>query len=121
MMRLSILILSLMGSVALPVSAQVQCDYSGTQTQMNACAYRDYNRADAALNQAYKHAMSKLSDPTKTKLQQAQRLWIPYRDAACDAEASPFEGGSLQPLIRATCLQDLTETRTQNLLSIADF
>jgi uncharacterized protein YecT (DUF1311 family) len=46
----------------------------------------------------------------------AQRAWLAYRDAACEAHASPFEGGSLQPLIRATCLSEITAERTRMLL-----
>lgn len=119
-MRFPLLVLTLLGGAALPAFAQVQCDYSGTQRQMNACASRDYKQADADLNAAYKQVMSRLGDPTKTKLRQAQRLWIPYRDAACDAEASQFEGGSLQPLIVLTCFERLTKARIQDLHSIAD-
>jgi uncharacterized protein YecT (DUF1311 family) len=51
-------------------------------------------------------------------LRKAQRLWIPYRDAACEAAAAPYQGGTIQPLIRLGCLTDLTETRTKELRSM---
>ncbi len=118
MRRVAFAFFLIIGAVA--ARAEVSCDYGGTQAQMNVCAFDEYARADAALNAAYKHAMARLGGATKAKLKQAQRLWLPYRDAACEAEAGPFDGGSIQPLIRAGCLTRLTKSRTQDLRTIAD-
>jgi uncharacterized protein YecT (DUF1311 family) len=93
-----------------------QCSAPETQSEMNACAYRDYEQADVALNAAwlpakgFADAIGKGGD-----LFAAQRAWLIYRDAACKAHASPFEGGSIQPLIVATCLSELTAQRTRML------
>lgn len=104
---------------AAPAQAQTAAECISPQTQqlMNACAYRDYEQADAALNAAWKPAKEFADQIGKDEvLLKAQRSWITYRDAACEAHASPYEGGSIQPLIRATCLSELTAARTRMLL-----
>ena len=94
-----------------------ECIAPQAQQLMNACAAKDYEKADAALNTAWKSAKS-FADAIGqgAALLKAQRAWLAYRDAACAVHASPFEGGSLQPLIRATCLSELTAQRTRMLL-----
>lgn len=65
---------------------------------MNACAAKEYEEADAALNAAWKPAKS-FADAIghgKTLLE-GQRAWLKYRDAACAAHASPFEGAVSSP------------------------
>ncbi len=104
---------------AAPAMAQsaAECISPQQQSLMNACAYRDYEKADAALNAAWGPAKEFADAIGKGKtLLTAQRAWLAYRDAACEAHASPYEGGSIQPLMRATCLSEITAQRTQMLL-----
>ncbi|WP_269434073.1 lysozyme inhibitor LprI family protein [Pelagovum pacificum] len=96
---------------------ELDCSDGGTtQMEMNACSQRDYEAADVKLNEAWGEAI----ETARTfgyddKLLTAQRAWITYRDAACEAEAATFEGGSMAPLVRNSCLARLTETRTEDL------
>lgn len=106
-------------SLAAPAQAQSAADCTEPQTQslMNACAQKDFAQADAALNAAWAPAKAFGDEIGKGEgLLVAQRAWLAYRDAACDAHASPYEGGSIQPMIRANCLSDLTAERTRMLL-----
>lgn len=99
--------------------AQSAADCIAPQAQqlMNACAAKEYAEADVALNTAWKPAKSFADAIGKGgALLHAQRAWIAYRDAACDVHASPFEGGTLQPLIYSTCMSELTTQRTGMLL-----
>ena len=41
--------------------------------------------------------------------------WIKFRDSHCKFEAQPFNMGSMQPLIRANCLEEKTRARTKDL------
>jgi urease subunit beta len=111
--------LMLGGVFAQPAQAQSAADCIAPQAQqmMNACAAKDYEIADAALNTAWKPAKV-FADAIGqgAALLEAQRAWLTYRDAACKVHASPFEGGSIQPLIRSTCLSELTAQRTALLL-----
>lgn len=108
---------------AAPLGAQetvLDCENAMTQRDMNTCAYQDYQAADAALNDVYAWAMKRArayENGSDTALRAAQRAWIPYRDAACNAEGLLFEGGSLRPLIEYSCLATLTERRTNDMRS----
>lgn len=92
-----------------------------TQYEMNTCAKEAWDAADGDLNDTYGWAMDvarSYSDAAAEALRTAQRAWIPYRDAACEAEAILFEGGSIQPLILFSCLENLTRLRTEEMRAI---
>jgi len=91
-----------------------------TQGDMNRCAVEEYKKADEDLNRVYQQTMAKLSEEHKLKLKAAQLAWIQFRDADCDCEAFTYEGGSMQPLIKFTCLASSTKARIQNLKSLAE-
>lgn len=93
-----------------------ECANPQTQQSMNICAAQAYEAADAVLNAewgpAHDFARSIGQDDA---LLAAQRIWLRYRDEACEVHASPYQGGSIQPLMHAVCLTELTEARTRML------
>ncbi len=104
-----------------PVLAQdVDCATDGTQLALTVCATRAFEAADAGLNDAYRAAVAAAVDaPQEALLRDAQRAWIPFRDAACAAAADRYRGGSIAPMVAATCLERLTRERTRDLLDFA--
>ena len=82
---------------------------------MTQCARRDYQTADALLNQAYRRLAAMLDDEKKTQLKEAQTAWLKYRDSNCEFVADEFKGGSMRPMIYADCLGDMTKKRTDEL------
>ena len=82
---------------------------------MTQIAMNDYDKSDKILNSTYKNLMNLLDDKYKQKLISTQKQWIKFRDSNCQFEASQFEGGTIQPLIKYTCLQTITEQRIENL------
>ncbi len=95
--------------------AQAACP-GVTQMEMNNCAATEYQTTDAALNAAWGPAKSFMDGIGQgAVLLDAQRKWIAFRDAACTAEAAPYEGGSIQPLVYYSCATRLTRARTQDL------
>jgi uncharacterized protein YecT (DUF1311 family) len=78
---------------------------------MNQAANTNFKKADAELNKVYKQLMSMLDKKEKQQLIIAQKDWLKFRDSHCKFEAAPYEGGSIQPLIYSTCLEDLTKKR----------
>lgn len=80
-----------------------------TQMEMNECAGLAYQEADKRLNQVYKQL------PRTPGLVAAEKAWIAFRDAECTYEAQAVEGGSMQPMVYANCLQSLTEDRIKQL------
>lgn len=85
--------------------------FSQTQAEMNATAYANYKKADAQLNKVYKQLMLTLDKNEKPLLIQAEKDWLKFRDSHCKFDASHYEGGSIQPLIYSTCLEELTKKR----------
>lgn len=85
--------------------------FAQTQSEMNVTANAKYKKADAELNKVYKQLMSILDQNEKPLLIQAEKDWVKYRDSHCKFEVSQYEGGSIQPLIYSTCLEELTRKR----------
>ncbi|MDO1451774.1 lysozyme inhibitor LprI family protein [Rhodocytophaga aerolata] len=104
------LVLSLLGlaSIFHDLSAQ-------TQLEMNEEAYNNYKKADKELNLVYKKLLGSLNPKEKSLLIQAQRSWIKFRDSHCDFAAEEFDGGSIQPMVWATCLEEKTKARIEDL------
>lgn len=88
-----------------------------TQAEMNQTAMEDYKKADAELNKVYKELMKTLGPKEKKLLIAAQKNWIKFRDSDCEFQAEKYHGGSIQPLIRYTCLTDRTQARTNDLMA----
>ena len=118
----------LVGSAAIlsPVAAQeLDCENAMAQQDMNQCAYKDYEAADAELNQVWSEARktardldAELSDDLKgadKALLAAQRGWIAYRDGQCELAGFEARGGSMEPMLVSGCLADLTRKRTNEL------
>lgn len=128
-MKLRILFAFVLLALCLPAGAPAQkkqpqrktvCGDLMTQQEMNRCAGDEYRKADAELNKVYQQTMAKLTPEHKPKLKAAQLVWIQFRDAHCDCEAFTFDGGSMQPLIKFTCLESETQHRIQQLKSLAE-
>lgn len=99
-------------------AAAADCENMATQADMNRCAQDNLLKADEALNAEYRRArvsMGGLGSQADMALRDAQRAWVAFRDAACKAEGLLVEGGSMQPLMVATCQTRLTEARTADL------
>lgn len=112
------------------------CDEPMAQQEMNYCAAQEYREADAALNAQWEKTSSEMKrrdeawgDMVDTgddrpgyfaTLLEAQRAWIAFRDAHCRSEAYAFRGGSMEPLIDATCKTALTEARTAELRELIE-
>ncbi|RID90630.1 DUF1311 domain-containing protein [Gemmobacter lutimaris] len=117
-------------ALSLPAAAQeVDCANPTFQMEMTYCAEQDWNRADVALNAAYKEARALLQRmdaelPADQRgaaeyLKKAQRAWIEFRDAACAAEGYLMHGGSAEPMLVYSCLARLTDQRTGDLAALA--
>jgi uncharacterized protein YecT (DUF1311 family) len=109
---------------------EVDCDNAMAQIEMNVCADRDYVKADAELNAAYKQAVAtarEMDEEVKDlgdqyvgavdALKRAQRAWIGYRDGQCELEGFGARGGSMEPMLVSSCLAELTRKRTAELVA----
>lgn len=130
------MIIALLLALAAPADDLPECNEEaaemGVQQEMNICAHREYLIADAALNEQWKLTSEQMKSRDAQvdsswderpgyfeTLLTAQRAWLQYRDAHCQSEGYEARGGSLEPLLVATCKRHLTELRTEQLRELA--
>ncbi len=118
-MKVLIILASLF--ITLPVNAKDKWDFAwshkskcseGGMRQMNLCLSSSYRDVDKELNRVYGVLKEKNYD--STRLVEAQRAWIKFRDLECKA-ISPAHNGSLYPYELYSCLIDITEKRINDL------
>ena len=114
---------SLILTSLLLAAQQPNCTDPQTQTDMNQCAARDANEADADLNLIYKTVVSHYEQADRSaettegvkRLRAAQRAWVAFRDAQCAVAGYEAMGGSMESLLVSGCVADLTKRRATEL------
>jgi uncharacterized protein YecT (DUF1311 family) len=106
------------------------CAEQATQADMNTCADLDYEEADAELNTEYQKTRKALGDWDKAAddtsrgavaaLVAAQRAWVSYRDANCEASGFQARGGSMEPMLISSCLADMSRKRADELRQLSE-
>src|SRR4051812_10899539 len=88
-------------------------DCDKNQLAMNVCASYRSDLADKALNEQFRQNLTALKDAqAQTRLREAQRAWITFRDKDCLADTGPREeSGSIWPLLHFSCLEKHTIRR----------
>ena len=104
-----------------------------SMSEMRGCADFEFEQADAHLNRVYEKVMRYMTDDLEraqkdgnraqavyaetgiTNLKKAQGLWLSYRDAQCEAARQRYDGGTMAPLIYASCRKALTDHRIDDL------
>ncbi len=86
-----------------------------TQLGLHKCADADFQRADKALNDAYREVLRRLAgdEHKKQLLRAAEQAWVAFRDAECEFAVSATENGSIYPMENLICLGDQTRQRTK--------
>ena len=129
------MIVVLLLAAAAPADGGPDRDCADPQVQqaMNYCAAQDFHKADAKLNTQWKQTATEMKRRDAEwgdnyderpgyfdTLLASQRAWLKYRDAQCDMEGYQFRGGTMEPLMVATCRTRLTEQRTMLLHEMID-
>lgn len=91
------------------------CGQAETQRQLTACAYRDFEVAQAGYAATFRDLSAVLDSAQRTLLRNAQTAWMQYRTAACEFETSGVRGGSAESMVRQLCQARLTRERTAEL------
>ncbi|MBE9215702.1 lysozyme inhibitor LprI family protein [Plectonema cf. radiosum LEGE 06105] len=97
------------------IAQNVNCNNPQTTLEMRVCAGRSYEAADKKLNQVYRQLKPKLNAKQQKRLVDAQIAWIQFRDKSCAFEAGEAEGGTLEPVLKLSCLTDVTQQRVKDL------
>ncbi|HZG52354.1 MAG TPA: lysozyme inhibitor LprI family protein [Pyrinomonadaceae bacterium] len=100
------------------VDREDPCPGSNTQSELNGCAARARERADAELNRVYRQLMREAGGTERAKLRAAQLAWVKFRDAQCDYESVGNKGGSIYPMVYGFCQAKVTATRARQLREI---
>ncbi|MCS3739880.1 uncharacterized protein YecT (DUF1311 family) [Rhizobium sp. BK661] len=97
----------------------LDCKNPVTQADMTACEQARQETADKALNAQYKitrvalAALDKDLDAdmrgAEKALVKAQRAWVDFRDAECEAAGFQARGGTMEPMLVAGCIAELTK------------
>ena len=106
----------------------VDCRKPQGTPEISYCAERDFERADARLNAAYRAMLGRVDTGTdfdakakaslKAAIQDAQRKWIAFRDADCrEAIGQEWGSGTGGPYAVYTCMTEKTLARTKELES----
>ena len=112
---------------ALLLAAGNPCEGSTTR-DVEQCLATDLARADAELNRYYAAGTKRLTEQKDTaalaKLRTAERAWIAYRDAECDAVYESWSQGTIRGAMNLGCRIALAKARTatiwRNWLTYAD-
>jgi uncharacterized protein YecT (DUF1311 family) len=96
-------------------SAEDPCADAQRSPEQMACAEKELKSAEADLQSARARLAGVLEAPPRTRMKQAERVWLRYRKSNCDAEASIYEGGTIQPLIQTQCMARVTRARAEEL------
>jgi uncharacterized protein YecT (DUF1311 family) len=92
-------------------ATEYECNYSGSQREMNQCAIHNYLVANELMNKSYFLALQKAHPDL---LIHTQQKWINARDNKCaKMKDQPGENETIDYL---TCLQVETEKRTLEIL-----
>ncbi|HJR05688.1 MAG TPA: lysozyme inhibitor LprI family protein [Pyrinomonadaceae bacterium] len=94
------------------------CPGEHTQFELNQCAARARDKADAELNKVYRELMKDAGTTERAKLRAAQLAWLKFRDAHCDYESVGNKGGSIYPMVVSFCLAGVTNARVKQLQEI---
>ena len=84
---------------------------SATQLDMNEASQELYELWDNELNLIWGKLVEASSDEEMLLLVSEEREWIKYKSAESEAAGSEFEGGSMQPMVRAVKEAELTRDR----------
>ena len=120
-------------ALAAAVEEEPNCKDPRWQSEMNECAYIEYEKADAAMNAEWKPLLAIMKDRDKdferigddrpgyvAALLDGQRAWLKFRDAHCVSEGYFARGGSMEPLVINGCLEAVTKARTKQLQELLE-
>lgn len=100
------------------------CDTAVSDPDINECAAQEYSRVDGILNTTYKKVLADLKasgkeypDALKARqeLIKAQRLWVSFREADCNAIFTLHQSGTIRVLMYHSCMTSHSEQRIKEL------
>jgi len=88
---------------------------------MSECTMRENAWWDQYLNFLYQDLKDSLTTEQFTKLRDAQRAWIKFRDTDCDFNYEYWKEGTIRSTFYTSCVLDKTATRAIELSGYMDW
>jgi uncharacterized protein YecT (DUF1311 family) len=128
-LRNLLLVLGIISTVKFGIALQDDpcLKIEGSQTELNQCEGKQFQKADTALNHAYRQLLTKYKSNSTflTKLKAAQLAWLKYRDAQLDVfyyrDDKQSSYGSVYPMCFAMQRTYMTAARTKELESMLTY
>lgn len=106
-------------STLLAVTARgVDCGDATTQLEIEKCSKAEFENLNRALETAYSDYWKSRTGRERDLLERAQKFWMRYRDANCEASAAVYAGGSLAATEFVACKKRLSEERLAEMKRI---
>ena len=131
----ALLALTLLAAASLNAEPQIDCSKPSGVIEINNCAYRDYQAADAEMNAQWRKALLAAEqidqenserrlkiEKARDALLRAQRAFLIYRQETCNLrEIGQADGtsGNIGWWEEAVCLIKMTKQRTQQLQNMS--
>lgn len=112
---LSLLLLCCQAAAQHMNAPDAPCRTPASNAEETSCFIAASKAADTKLNEVYSHLRVGLSPEEQKDLQQAQRLWLRFRDADCSAERNLYGSGTAAPMVYAACMEADTRQRAAEL------
>lgn len=91
------------------------CAGIATTSDLVTCLSRAQTARDAEMKSLYRKIESRLEPAEIKQLNEAQELWLKYREANCSAERSLYDPGTAAPPAYLACVEAMTRERTKEL------
>lgn len=101
----------------------LDCGKAITTPDINQCASMEQKKVEANLNRVYQRVLKSLDGKdapqsgaaVRSSFIAAQRAWIKFREADCDAVYQKYADGSIRTVMHIGCMQNHAERRIKDL------
>lgn len=95
----------------------VDCENPYTTPDINHCAGRELEAAEAMMAHYYKTSLKQQEEDQEVvdAIKLSQHDWLQYRESYCDAVYSQWREGTIRGVMYLSCKKQLTQQRTHTL------
>lgn len=105
-------------------AAAVNCKKALSTGEIEECVALEQGKAELKLNKTYQRVLKLVGEVSaedgeapgaKKSLVAAQRAWVKFRDADCEATYTFHQGGQIRGVMYLSCMQRHAENRVKDL------
>jgi uncharacterized protein YecT (DUF1311 family) len=116
MIYLPRLLAGLLLTVCAGSSFALDCKNAVSTPEINECASIEQKKVEDKLNKVYQRVIKSVDKAeAKKSLVEAQRAWVKFREADCNAVYQKWIDGTIRGVMFTGCMQNRAETRIKEL------